>query len=264
MDLGLTDRSVIVTGAGSGIGLETTKELLDEGARVTAVDLDVDSLEKLAVEAQGLCVVEADLTDTTTAARVTEAALGANGRVDGLISCAAVAPVRSSVLEGTDDDWRRTIDINFLSIVRMCREVVPAMKRTGGGTIVSVASDAARMPDPFFAEYNVTKASILIFMKALSIEVGPAKIRVNTVSPGPVRTPMWDRPGGFTDSLAEAYGMEREEAISHFALEVRRLPLERLGNVSEVAAVLLFLSSPRSSFVTGAEYTVNGGSVPTV
>jgi len=264
MDLGLTDRSVIVTGAGSGIGLETTKQLLDEGAIVTGVDLDTHALEKLAVETEALKFVEADLTDPSTASRVLETALGAAGRVDGLISCAAVAPVRSSVLEGTDDDWRRTIDINFLSIVRMCREVVPAMKRTGGGTIVSVASDAGRMPDPFFAEYNVTKASILMFMKALSIEVGPDGIRVNTVSPGPVRTPMWDRPGGFTDSLAEAYGMEREEAIRHFALEVRRLPLERLGNVSEVAAVLLFLTSSRSSFVTGAEYTVNGGSVPTV
>jgi NAD(P)-dependent dehydrogenase (short-subunit alcohol dehydrogenase family) len=120
------------------------------------------------------------------------------------------------------------------------------------------------MPDPFFAEYNVSKVAILMFMKTLSIEFGSVGIRANTVSPGPIRTPMWDRPGGFADSMAASFEMEKEEAINHFAVNVRRLPLARLGTVAEVAAVNVFLASPIASFVTGTEYAVNGGSIPTV
>lgn len=262
MDYQLAGKTVIVTGGASGIGLETTEQLLAEGANVIAVDLNVDTLD--ARSESSLRAHKGDLTDTGTAPAVVAAALDAFGTVDALVSCAGIAPVRESALQGTDDDWRHTIDVNFLSIVRMCREVVPHMKAAGSGSIVSVASDAGRMPDPFFAEYNVSKSAILMFMKTLSIELGSFGIRANTVSPGPVRTPMWDRPGGFADALAESFGMEKEDAINHFAVNVRRLPLARLGTVSEVAAVNVFLTSPVSSFVTGAEYSVNGGSVPTV
>jgi NAD(P)-dependent dehydrogenase (short-subunit alcohol dehydrogenase family) len=263
MDLALTGKTAIVTGAASGIGLETTRQLLAEGANVVGVDLDTSGLADLGADGR-LTAVERDLTDPETAAATVAIASEAFDGVDVLVSCAGIAPVRESALQGSDEDWRRTIDVNFLSIVRMCREVVPAMKTRGGGSIVNVASDAGRMPDPFFAEYNVSKAAILIFTKALSMELGPVNIRANSVSPGPVRTPMWDRPGGFADEMANAFGMDREAAMKHFAVEVRRLPLARLGDVAEVAAVNVFLASPRSSFVTGAEYTVNGGSVPTV
>ncbi|OBC10918.1 hypothetical protein A5784_36055 [Mycobacterium sp. 852013-50091_SCH5140682] len=262
MDYLLSGKTAIVTGGASGIGLETANQLLAEGANVLAADLDVAPLAPR--QDPRLRSFQCDLTDSHSASAVTAAALEAFGSIDALICCAGIAPVRSSSLEGTDADWRRTLDVNFLSIVRMCREVVPHMKAANGGSIVSVASDAGRMPDPFFAEYNVSKAAILMFMKTLSIEFGGAGIRANTVSPGPVRTPMWDRPGGFGDSVAESFGMEKEAAIEHFAVNVRKLPLARLGTVAEVAAVNIFLASPLASFVTGAEYTVNGGSIPTV
>lgn len=262
MDYLLSGKTAIVTGGASGIGLETTNQLLAEGANVLAVDLDIDPLASR--EEPQLRSLQCDLTDADSASAATTTALAEFGSIDVLICCAGIAPVRSSALAGTDADWRHTLDVNFLSIVRMCREVVPHMETGNGGSIVSVASDAGRMPDPFFAEYNVSKAAILMFMKALSIEFGGAGIRANTVSPGPVRTPMWDRPGGFGESVAESFGMEKEAAIEHFAVNVRKLPLARLGTVAEVAAVNLFLASPLASFVTGAEYTVNGGSIPTV
>ncbi|CAN3127680.1 SDR family NAD(P)-dependent oxidoreductase [Mycobacterium sp. smrl_JER01] len=262
MDYLLSKKTAIVTGGASGIGLETANQLLAEGANVLAVDLDVAPL--VSRQDPQLRSFQCDLTDSNSAPAATAAALEAFGSIDVLISCAGIAPVRSSALAGTDADWQHTLDVNFLSIVRMCREVVPHMKAANAGSIVSVASDAGRMPDPFFAEYNVSKAAILMFMKALSIELGGTGIRANSVSPGPVRTPMWDRPGGFGDSVAESFGMEKEAAIQHFAVNVRKLPLARLGTVAEVAAVNLFLASPLSSFVTGAEYTVNGGSIPTV
>jgi NAD(P)-dependent dehydrogenase (short-subunit alcohol dehydrogenase family) len=262
MDYQLAGKTAIVTGGASGIGLETVRQMLGEGANVVAVDVNIDGLESL--ESTQLRRLRLDLTDPETAPAVADEAVEAFGGIDILISCAGIAPVRESALEGTDEDWLHTINVNFLSIVRMCRAVVPHMKSAKTGSIVSVASDAGRMPDPFFAEYNVSKASILMFMKTLSIELGGDGIRANTVSPGPVRTPMWDRPGAFADALAESFGMEKEAAIEHFAVNVRRLPLARLGNVAEVAAVNVFLASPLASFVTGSEYAVNGGSIPTV
>ena len=262
MDYQLNDKNVVVTGAGSGIGLATTKSFLAEGARVVGVDLNTGELEALA--SGQLVYLKTDLTGATAGDDVLQAAMDAFGTPTILVNCAGIAPVRDSALDGSDADWQHSIDVNFLSVVRMCRALIPAMVDAGGGSVVSVASDAARMPDPFFAEYNVTKASILMFMKTLSVEFGPRNVRVNTVSPGPTRTPMWDRPGGFADALASQLGMTPEDAIHHFATEMRRLPLARLGTVEEVAAVNVFLSSSLAGFVTGAEYTVNGGSLPTV
>jgi NAD(P)-dependent dehydrogenase (short-subunit alcohol dehydrogenase family) len=102
---------------------------------------------------------------------------------------------------------------------------------------------------------------MLMLSKAISIEFGPAGIRSNCVSPGPTRTPAWDKPGGFVDSLAEEYGLGREEAVEHFAKDVRKLPLGRLGDPEDVARVIAFLASDVSKHVTGADYTVDGGVV---
>lgn len=262
MDYQLNDKVAVVTGAGSGIGLATTKAFISEGAKVVGVDLNPGESEHLAAEQ--FVFLKKDLTAASVGEETLEAARDAFGTPTILVNCAGIAPVRTSALDGTDDQWRHSLDVNFLSVVRMCRALVPGMVEAGEGSLVSVASDAARMPDPFFAEYNVTKASILMFMKTLSIEFGPKNIRSNTVSPGPTRTPMWDRPGGFADALASQLNMTPEQAIHHFATDMRRLPLGRLATVDEVAVVNVFLSSPLASFVTGAEYTVNGGSIPTI
>jgi NAD(P)-dependent dehydrogenase (short-subunit alcohol dehydrogenase family) len=133
------------------------------------------------------------------------------------------------------------------------------MIERGKGAIVSIASDVGRAPDPFFVDYAVSKAGVLSLSKALSIEFGPKGVRSNVVSPGPTRTPLWDRPGGFADSLAEEFGMEVEAAIDHFAKEVRKLPLGKLGRPEEVANAVFFLASDLAAQVTGSEYCVNGG-----
>jgi NAD(P)-dependent dehydrogenase (short-subunit alcohol dehydrogenase family) len=121
-----------------------------------------------------------------------------------------------------------------------------------------------RAPDRFFVDYCVYKAAILMISKALSIEFGPAGVRSNCVSPGPTRTPAWDRPGGFGDSLATEYNLDKEAAIDHFAKEVRKLPLQKLGDPADVARVIAFLASDMSKHVTGADYTVDGGIVSAV
>ena len=152
------------------------------------------------------------------------------------------------------------MDVNFYSMVRACREVIPHMVKQGGGSIVSIASECGRQPDVFFVDYSVSKAAMLSLNKALANEFGPSGIRANIVSPGPTRTPPWDDPGGFGQSLAKEFGLSKEEAIDHFAKEVRKLPLGRLGRPQDVAAAVVFLASDLAAQVTGSEYCVNGGS----
>ncbi len=152
------------------------------------------------------------------------------------------------------------MDINFYSMVRACREVLPHMVERGQGSIVSIASECGRQPDVFFVDYSVSKAAILSLNKALANEFGPKGVRANVVSPGPTRTPPWDNPGGFGESLSKEYGLPLEEAIDHFAKVTRNLPLGRLGRPQDVAAAAVFLASDLSAQVTGSEYCVNGGS----
>ena len=181
------------------------------------------------------------------------------GQIDVLVNNVGISPYREGFLSVSDDDWRFVLDVNFMSVVRMCRAVVPHMVERQRGAIVSIASDAGRQPDVFLPDYCVSKCAIIMLSKNLSNEFGPAGIRVNVVSPGPTRTPTWDKPGGFAESISEAYGMDVEAAIVHFAKEVRKLPLGKLGKPEDVANAVVFLASDAAQQVTGSEYCVNGG-----
>ncbi len=256
MDLHLTGKVAVVSGAALGIGYQTARLLRNEGAYVVGGDLDVSPLAKL----DGVVAVEADLsTDEGTRALV-DAAIEAYGTVDILVNNVGVFPYRDGFLSTTIDDWQRTIDINFLSMVRLTQLVLPHMLDKRSGSIVSVASECGRQPDVFFIDYSVTKAMVLNLSKSLANEYGAAGIRSNVVSPGPTRTASWDKPGGFAESLANEYGLDKEAAIVHFAKEVRKLPVGHIGAPEDVAAAIVYLASDISRQVTGAEYTVNGGS----
>lgn len=255
MDLQLKDKVAIVSGAASGIGLETVKLLTEEGATVVGGDLQVRPLVDL-----GVTSVESDLSTEEGNRKLVDTALQEHGRIDILVNNVGIFPYREGFLSTSIEDWKRTMEVNFYSMVRLTREVLPHMVRQGSGSIVSIASECGRQPDVFFVDYSVTKAAILNLSKALANEFGPQGIRSNVVSPGPTRTPAWDKPGGMIDSLAEDYGMEREASVEHFAKVVRQLPTGKLGSPKDVAAAVAFLASGISNQVTGAEYTVNGGS----
>lgn len=263
MDLNLGGKVAVVTGAGSGIGLSTCRRLVQEGAVVVGVDIAPEAITELGPREKVLAVKE-DLSSAAGPAAAIKAAKEAFGGVDVLINCIGNGPIRDGFLSLTDVDLAKTMDLNFHSILRTCRAAIPLMIERGGGSLVSVSSDAGRMPDPFFIDYSLSKSSILMLSKTLSIEFGPKGIRSNVVSPGPTRTPAWDKPGGYADSLAAMFGMEREAAIERFIKDVRKLPLGRIGNPDEVASICVFLASDRASFVTGANYTVDGGSIPLV
>lgn len=259
MKTGLTDRVGVVTGAGSGIGLAIARALVNEGARVVAVDLDpADALVDL--PADRAVGIACDLTEPGAAESAIEQALAHFGSIRVLVNNVGVAPFRGGFLSVRDDQWRALIELNFLSMVRCCRAAIPHMRSAGGGSIVSIASDTARVPAPFFVDYSVTKAAILTLSRALANEFAADDIRSNCVSPGPTRTAPFGESGHF-EALAKARGISREEAIAAFLRE-RRMPLGRLGEPEDVAAVVVFLASDLARQITGSDYRVDGGLVP--
>lgn len=264
VDLQLTHKTAVVTGASKGIGLAVTRTLLEEGARVVAVSRH-KSNELAALSAPGLRHVEADLSQPTAPAYAVERAREVFGGVDVLINNAGGPPPgvklpRFSFLGLDDDDWRDMIDFNLFSAVRATRAVIPTMLEHGGGAIVNVSSSNARQPGAMNADYAAAKAAMSNLTQTLSEEFGgPRGIRVNTVSPGPTRTPWWTDDGGAADVIAEQAGSDRDTVIDTLAPDMMNLTTGRLVDPQEVADVVVHLASPRSASTTGADFVVDGG-----
>lgn len=257
MDTNLAGKTAVVSGAASGIGLATVELLRAEGANVVGGDLAPQILSTLGDKVVG---VEADLATDEGNQRLVDAAIAEFGGIDIVVNNVGTFPYREGFLQTSIDQWRQALEINFLSAVRLTRLALPSMIERGAGSIVSVASECGRQPDVFFIDYSVTKAAIINLSKSWANEFGPKGIRSNIVSPGPTRTAQWDNPGGFGDNLARDFGLGKEEAIVHFATEVRKLPTGHIGAPEDVASAIVFLASDLAKQVTGAEYTVNGGS----
>jgi NAD(P)-dependent dehydrogenase (short-subunit alcohol dehydrogenase family) len=258
MDLKLEDKVVIVTGASAGIGEATVALLVEEGALVVA---SARNLESLAIHGDRVAAVPGDLTHADTVGAVVDAATERFGRIDGLVNNLGAVKMRSSFLDITDADWVWAFEVNLMTMVRMTRAVIPVMLAGGGGSLVHMTSEAARLPAPALVDYAATKTSMLTVSKCLVAEFGPQGIRSNVVAPGPTWSRLWEAPGAVADQLAEQLGLPREEAIDHFIKNVRNLPSQKLGEPRDVARAVAFLLSPDSSQINGAEYAVDGGAL---
>ncbi|MFI0354851.1 SDR family NAD(P)-dependent oxidoreductase [Actinomadura sp. 9N407] len=263
MDLRLSGKVAVVTGASKGIGLAVTRTLLEEGAQVVAASRTAGpDLEALAGPA--LVHVPVDLMDPATPALVVERAVEAFGGLDILVNNAGGPPPgvtlpRFGFLTPTDDDWREMFEFNLFSAVRASRAAIPHLITRGGGAIVNVSSGNARRPAPMNHDYNAAKAGLNNLTKALSEEFGPQGIRVNCVSAGPVRTDWWTKDGGAADVIGAQAGADRTAVIEKVAPEMMGLTTGRLVEPQEIADAVVLLASPRSGSTTGADFVVDSG-----
>lgn len=261
MDLGIKGRSAVVTGAAGGIGFETARILLEEGAHVLLTDIDEAEL-KLTEELLGgasdhLRLLVADLSGQAGADTLRDATAG---NVDIVVHTAGVTGAKGDPLaEIRDEDWADAWNIDFMSAVRVARALVPTMVQRGWGRAVFVTSENATQPYPEEAVYNAAKAALLTFVKATGQVYAPKGVMINAVAPAFIATDMTD---GMMKKRAKKLGVSMDEAIQSFLDEDRPyLVLKRRGRPEEVASVIALLCSERASFVVGSNWRVDGGSV---
>jgi NAD(P)-dependent dehydrogenase (short-subunit alcohol dehydrogenase family) len=263
MDFGLNGKTALITGGASGIGRATAEALIAEGATVILVDLKGDAVAKAAEDLGASAhALQADLTDPRQIEGLAQTVEERFTMPDILVCAAGVTGAKGHPLEMTDADWREAWETDFMSVVRAMRHFVPPMEKRGWGRVVAITSENASQPYSDESVYNVAKAGILNFVKGLSRVTAPNGVLVNTVSPAFIETPMTD---GMMDKRADADGVSRDEAVESFLDEERPyLDLKRRGKPEEVAAAIVFLCSEQASFVVGANYRVDGGSVAAI
>jgi len=261
MKLDLSGQVAIVTGASKGIGLAVTTALVNEGVHVVAgargTSAEIDAL----ADAGSVTFVSTDLSAPHGPDQLVAEALEKGG-LDILINnVGAVTPRVNGFLDVTDEQWITSLTLNLMSAVRTTRAALPTMLENGRGSIVMTSSVNAYLPDPAVIDYSAAKAALSSFSKSLSKEVGPRGVRVNTVSPGPVRTDLWLGTDGVAQHVAEATGASPEDVEAGAA---SASVTGRFTDPAEVASAVVFLASDRSGNTTGANLIIDGGLVTTL
>jgi 3-oxoacyl-[acyl-carrier protein] reductase len=256
MDLGLRDKVAVVTGASRGIGLEVSRRLAAEGARVLMVARGEEAL-RAAADELGAAALALDVTDPDAGERVRSAAEERLGPVDILVNGAGTSAQRP-LEELTDEEWRAQWELNVMASVRLMRALAPGMAERGWGRIVNVSSSSGKRPSSSNAAYSVAKAGQLSASRAFADAYASRGVLVNAVAPGPTSTPLWLAPGGLADQAAVRQGVDREEALRRAAAKI---PLGRFAEAGEIADVVVFLCSERAGAVAGAAWSADGGAV---
>ena len=260
MRLGLDDRVSLVTGSTAGIGLETARLLAGEGARVVVPGREEERVERARADVGAALGVATDLSRPEAPAELVERVAAELGPVEVLVNNVGVAYQRSFE-ELEEADWEELWQLNVMSYVRAIRAVLPSMREAGHGAIVNVSSTAGKRPSGGMPDYSVTKAAVLSLSRLVADLYAGDGIRCNAVTPGPTASPAWLAPGGLADQGAERSGKTREEILAGVA---KGRPLGRLAEPEEIAAVVAFLCSDRASYVTGAAWSADGGTVPVI
>lgn len=260
MDLGLTDRVCVVTGSTAGIGLETARLLVGEGAQVVVSGRDPERVEAARSDAGAALGVPGDLSTPEAPRELIVRAETELGQVDCLVNNVGLA-VQASFDELTDDDWEAMWQLNVMSYVRAIQAALPGMRDRSSGRIVNVSSTAGKRPSTSMPDYSVTKAAVLSLSRLVADLYAADGILCNAVTPGPTASPAWLAEGGLADQAAKRSGKNREEVLAGVA---KGRPLGRLAEPEEIAAVIVFLCSDRASYVTGSAWSADGGTVPII
>lgn len=255
MDSSLKGKVALVTGGTKGIGKAIAETLSNRGAQVviTARTAPEDN-------GGGQYFIPADLTQPESAAALAKEILEKYGRIDIIVNNAGanLAPGGGfSTL--SDEHWNNDWQLNFMSVVRVNKSLLPAMIKQKSGVIINISTGAAKQPIwEMTMSYSSAKAALNVYSKALAAELGPKGIRVNVVSPGVIKTPLMME---FIDSMAKSANISSEEAYQAVMDKVV-VPIGRMGEAQEVAGLVAFLASPEARYITGTNYSVDGGALP--
>jgi 3-oxoacyl-[acyl-carrier protein] reductase len=261
VDLGLTGRVALITGASRGIGRATARRMAAEGASVVLCARgreDLDSTVREIISAGGKALgLAVDVTVSDAAPRAVDATMAKFGRLDILVNNAGAANPEK-LLRTSSQDWQAGFEINFFSAVRFSLACIPRMQTGHGGRIVSVASTSARVPDPHFPVYSAAKAALVSFSKMMATSLAADGIRSNCVIPGITMTEM------VAANIATAVAATGNDAqtVMERMLAKAPIPAGRLGTPEEVAAAICFLASDAASWITGTCLAVDGGTIP--
>jgi len=259
MDLGLTGKRCVVTGASRGIGRATAELLAAEGARVLLVGRDAEALTAAAPAGAG--TFAADVTEPDAGERIVAACIERLGGIDVLVNNAGTTFVKP-LDELTEGDWEGQWQLNVRGPERLMKAAAPRMAEQGGGRIVNVVSTSGKRPSLRNAAYSVTKAAQLSLSRAYADAWVKRGVLVNAVAPGLTGSELWKGEGGLADQQVAAGGAaDRDAAMAAAAASV---PLGRFAEPHEIASVIVFLCSERASDVVGAAWSVDGGAVPTI
>jgi len=246
MELGLKNKVAIITGGASGLGRETARYFVKDSARVVVADVNeenigkvLNELKELGGEAEGIRV---DVRNYGDCERMVELAKGRFGGCDVLVAEAGISGGERFFLDSMPQDWDAVLDINIRGVLNSNRAVAPAMIEKKKGVIINIASEAGKLGEKRMVVYSASKGAVIGFTKAFSVEMGRFNIRVNAVCPGVTMTPM-----------TAGYSKEQIEKSSKF------YPLGRLGQPEDIAAMITFLASDQTSWVTGQAISVSGG-----
>jgi 3-oxoacyl-[acyl-carrier protein] reductase len=269
MDLGLQGRACVVTGASRGIGAETARQLCVEGANVLLVARNEDRLATVAGEATAAGAetggraetLSLDVTAADAGERMLATAKEHFGALDVLVNNAGTAQWRD-LDEVPDEDWRAQYELNVMAPLQAMRTAIPPMVERGWGRVVNVCSTAGKRPSAAMPEYSVAKAAELSLSRLFADRYAKSGVLVNAICPGPVESEMWMEPGGLLDQSHQMSGAtSREEAL---ATAGSKRPIGRLADAAEIASAIVFLCSQRASYVSGAAWSVDGGTVQVI
>ena len=261
MDLELTDKVAVVTGASKGIGLAITRAFADEGARVVAGARTVDTLRDI----DRVTPVALDLVAADGPAQLIRRAIEEHGRVDVLVNNVGAVRLRMDGFLGTsDEEFAWAMEMNFFAALRATRAAVTQMLEQDGGAIVNVASvNSFFQPDAGTIDYGAAKAALVNLSKSLAQEFGPRGVRVNCVSPGPVSTELWLGDHGVAATVAQATGVDADTARAAVVASIGGFATGRFTTPEEVATLVTLLASERLGNVTGVNYVIDGGLIKT-